>query len=328
MTNDVLRFKPTIATTCYGMNDHEYRGYEPAIGEKYRTNTIAIVESFKNHGARVVLGSPGCVGSKVPWAKTNSHEMNLNLCQLRNIDIEIAKKEKVRFADVFRPMLETEFVAREKFGDDYHVAGKDGVHPGWAGHLIMAYAFLKSFGLDGEIGTFTVDLKSNEADASKGHEVISFKDGELKLKSARYPFCAAGDVSKDDNVRSAMGLIPFNKDLNRLILVVKRGKAEKYKVTWGGETKTYTAEQLGRGVNLADEFHINPFSEAFAKVDAAVAAKQAYETKQIKQEFRSPEAKADMEAIAAKTETEREPLVAAIKAAFVPVTHTIKISAE
>src|SRR5688572_4286375 len=52
MTNDVLRFKPTIATTCYGMNDHEYRAYEPGIGETYRTNMIAIVESFKNHGAR------------------------------------------------------------------------------------------------------------------------------------------------------------------------------------------------------------------------------------------------------------------------------------
>src|SRR3954453_4873726 len=75
MTNDCLRFKPTIATTCYGMNDHEYRPYEPRIGETYRTNTIAIVESFKNHGARVVLGSPGCVGGKVPWAKTNSQLM-------------------------------------------------------------------------------------------------------------------------------------------------------------------------------------------------------------------------------------------------------------
>ena len=61
---------------------------------------------------------------------------------------------------------------------------------------------------------------------------------------------------------------------------------------------------------------------------AAVAAKQAYETTQIKQTFRSPEAKADMEGVAAKTEKEREPLVAAIKVAFVPVTHTIKISAE
>src|SRR6266576_1343586 len=28
MTNDCLRFKPTIATTCYGMNDHLYKPYE------------------------------------------------------------------------------------------------------------------------------------------------------------------------------------------------------------------------------------------------------------------------------------------------------------
>jgi len=28
MTNDCLRFHPTIATTCYGMNDHEYHAYE------------------------------------------------------------------------------------------------------------------------------------------------------------------------------------------------------------------------------------------------------------------------------------------------------------
>jgi hypothetical protein len=328
MTNDVLRFDPTIATTCYGMNDHEYRAYEPRIGDVYRSNQVAIVESFKNHGARVVLGSAGCVGSKVSWAKTNSHEMNLNLCILRNIDIDIAKKEKVRFADVFWPMLQTEYAAREKYGDDFHIAGKDGVHPGWAGHLVMAYSFLKSFGLDGEIGTFTVNLRSNKAKASEGHEVISFNDGELKIKSARYPFCATGDPSKDDNIRAGMALVPFNKDLNRLMLVVKNGKAKNYKITWGDESKTYTAKELSRGVNLAEDFEVNPFSEAFAKVDAAVAAKQAYETKQIKQDFRSAEAKTDMEAVAAQTEKEREPLVAAIKSAFVPVTHTIKISAE
>ena len=61
---------------------------------------------------------------------------------------------------------------------------------------------------------------------------------------------------------------------------------------------------------------------------SAVAARQAYETKQIKQTFRSKEAKADIEGVVAQTEKEREPLVAAIKAAFVPVTHTIKISGE
>jgi hypothetical protein len=171
-------------------------------------------------------------------------------------------------------------------------------------------------------------LKSNKASASKGHEIISFNDGDLKIKSARYPFCAAGDPTKDDNIRSAMGLVPFNNELNRLMLVVKKGNAKNYKINWGDETKTYTAKQLEAGVNLADEFQVNPFSDAFAKVDAAITAKQSYETKQIKQTFRSPEAAADMEAVAAKTEAEREPLVAATKAAFVPVTHTIRISAE
>src|SRR5438552_9341644 len=46
MTNDCLRFKPTIATTCYGMNDHEYRPYEERIGQIYREKSTAIVETF------------------------------------------------------------------------------------------------------------------------------------------------------------------------------------------------------------------------------------------------------------------------------------------
>jgi hypothetical protein len=124
-----------------------------------------------------------------------------------------------------------------------------------------------------------------------------------------------------------MTLIPFNQELNRLSLKANNVKSRtSYKVTWGSESKTFTAAQLSHGINLAAEFPCNPFCEAFAKVDAAVAAKQAYETKQIKQAFRSPEAKTDMEGVAARTEKEREPLAVAIQAAFVPVTHTIKIA--
>jgi len=125
-----------------------------------------------------------------------------------------------------------------------------------------------------------------------------------------------------------MTLIPFNAELNRLKLVARNGKMGTYKVTWGDESRTYTADVLARGINLAAEFPKNPFSAAFARVDAAVAAKQAFETRQIKQAFRSEQAKTDMEAVAAQTEKEREPLAEAIKAAFVPVTHTIKIEAQ
>jgi hypothetical protein len=328
MTNDCLRFKPTIATTCYGMNDHGYRPYEESIGEKYRVNQTAIVKAFKAHGARVVLGSPGCVGLNKNWDAASVESKNLNLCTLRNLDIEIAQKAGVAFADVFWPMLTAGYAAQQKHGADYAIAGKDGVHPGWAGSFVMAYAFLKAFGLDGEIGRITYDADGGQATASKGHEVVDVKDGAVQIKSRRYPFCATGDVSKDTTIRSAMSLVPFNQELNRFTLVMKNGRAAKYRVTWGEESKSYTAGQLATGVNLADDFVTNPFSTAFDKVDKAVAAKQDYETRQIKIMFHGPEAAAEMEAVEKLTERVRAPLVTAVRKAFVPVTHTVRVTAE
>ena len=328
MTNDCLRFKPTIATTCYGMNDHGYRPYEDAIGRKYRAAQTAIVEAFKAHGVRVLLGSAGCVGLRKDWDAASVESKNLNLCTLRNIDIEIAQQSGVAFADVFWPMLTAGYAAQQKFGADYAIAGKDGVHPGWAGSFVMAYAYLKAFGLDGDVGAFTVDLGSGQAQVTKGHELLASKDGEWQIKSSRYPFCATGELSKDSSIRSGMALVSFNEQLNRLMLVAKNGKAASYKVTWGEESKSFSATALARGVNLADEFAVNPFSASFKKVDDAVAAKQDYETRQIKVMFHGPEAKLDMGALEKLTERARAPLAAAIHKAFVPVTHVLQVRAE
>lgn len=328
MTSDCLRFQPTIATTCYGMNDYRYKPYDDSIGKAYRENYTAVVEAFKNANVRVVLGSAGCVGKVASWVKTASgtlDEHNVSLCKLRNIAIEIANKQQVAFADVYWPMLTGAQAGRKKYGPQYELPGKDGVHPGGAGHLVMAYAFLKAMGLNGDIGTFTVDLAANSAQATDGHKVHSFKDGVLTITSTKYPFCAADDPNSYEAVRSGMTLVPFNQELNRLMLVVKGGKAAKYKVTWGNSSMVYTAAQLAQGVNLADDFAANPFLDAFKKVDAAVFAKQDYETTQVKKIFHGKEGKADMNAAVKNTEATRVPLVAAIHTAFVPVTHAIRI---
>ena len=163
-------------------------------------------------------------------------DLNLNLCHLRNIDVEMAEKCDVRFADVFWPMFTEGFTAKQEYGPDYALSGKDGVHPGWAGHVVMAYAFLKAMGLDGNIGTFTVDLDANQASVSDGHTLDSFTNNTLTITSRRYPFCSTGATNNDNSIRSGMTLVPFNADLNRLMLVVKGGTAKNYAVTWGGET--------------------------------------------------------------------------------------------
>jgi hypothetical protein len=125
-----------------------------------------------------------------------------------------------------------------------------------------------------------------------------------------------------------MTLVPFNQDLNRLTLIVKNPRVAKYKVTWGSNSKSYSAEALVEGINLAAEFPTNPFSESFERVDKAVAAKQNYETRQIKDLFHGLEGRADIEATAALTEKARAPLARAIRAAFVPVSHSIVLTPE
>jgi hypothetical protein len=133
-----------------------------------------------------------------------------------------------------------------------------------------------------------------------------------------------------------MTLVPFNQDLNRLTLIVKNGSAQKYQVTWGADSKTFSAAQLEHGINLAAEFQSNPFTEAFAKVDAAIAAKQNFETKEIKQDFRPPgNQHPNSDEIAAQTwkvvgedEKKHDELAAAVRSAFLPVTHVIKVSPQ
>ncbi|HWD94336.1 MAG TPA: SGNH/GDSL hydrolase family protein [Verrucomicrobiae bacterium] len=351
MTNDCLRFEPTIATTCYGMNDHEYRPYEQRIGDTYEKYSRAVVEAFKSHGVRVVQGSSGCVGERTWWqAGATSDALNHNLCELRNIGITVAQDEKVAFADVFWPMLQATYLSEQKYGPNYKLSGGDGVHPNWAGHTVMAYAFLKALGIDGQIASFKVNLNKGTMTVSDGHALLKARDGEFTIRSERYPFCSGApmglaanwypttgteNITNSDNIRSGMTLVPFNDELNRFMLTVDDANEPKYRVAWGIHSAVFTGEQLRHGINLAAEFPANPFSTKFALIDAAVDDKQEFETRQVKNLFRPSKADATMAEITAQTDrvvkdTEKEhaALEAVVRAAYAPVTYTLKISAE
>ncbi|MBX3741865.1 MAG: SGNH/GDSL hydrolase family protein [Akkermansiaceae bacterium] len=331
MENDVLRFKPTIATSCYGMNDFRYVPFDQKIADEYRRNQTTIVQAFKKAGSRFVVGSPGIIDSVPHWVKTASgtkKDLNLSLSKFRNVALEVAKAENVGFADVYQPMLIANQVAQKKYGGTFMVAGKDGVHPLWAGHTIMAYAFLKGLGVDGDLGTITYDEASGKAIAVNGHEILSSGEGKVTLRSTKLPFsCAPKELNSDDSITAARALIPFDDDLNRLTLKLNKPKAASYDVTWGETTKRYTAAELTTGVNLAKDFAVHPLSAPFRKIWEAVTDKQTYETEQIKKLVHGAEGKADMEGTFEKTEKVRAEKVAAIAAARQPVEHSVLIKA-
>ena len=94
MESDCLRFKPTVATFAYGMNDSKYRPYDDLNGQWYASNYTAIVRAFKAAGARVVLGSPGSLGTLNKARNAGGgtwDERNLNLCAMRDLDIRVAQ---------------------------------------------------------------------------------------------------------------------------------------------------------------------------------------------------------------------------------------------
>ncbi len=337
MGQDVLTLHPSVATTCYGMNDGGYGPLNPDRAKWYRTNQTAVVDTFRKGGVRlIVLGSPGCVDSDTFGGgnRQAAEVYNKTLGELRDIDREIAQAEHVVFADVHDPMMRVMERAKAKYGHAYHVAGTDGVHPWKNGHLVMAYAFLKAMGCDGHIGTITLDLAANTARASRGHRILSCADGKVEVESTRYPFCFYGDPASPDATSGVIEFFPFNDDLNRFWLRVEGCKPDtRYKVTWGKTSKEFTGAQLTSGINLAAEFIDSPFRDAFAKVEAAVAAQQNYETPMTKDWLHNLPARA--QSVPAEThELGRvqaglidldADLAAASSAAVVPVKHTIVV---
>ena len=88
-------------------------------------------------------------------------------------------------------------------------------------------------------------------------------------------------------------------------------------------------------MNLTEAFVLNPFSTRFALVDAAVSAKQDFETRQIKTLFRpagdhatAEQIQAQTEKVFADTEREHSALENVVRTSYAPVSYTLKITAQ
>ena len=110
--------------------------------------------------------------------------------------------------------------------------------------------------------------------------MLSVNGGTVEVESTRYPFCFSGDPDQmGPDTASILKYLPFNSDLNRLILVVHGVKAPQARITWGVHSRVVPARDLENGVNLADLFITsNPFSDQFFKVDSAVHQQQDVES--------------------------------------------------
>jgi hypothetical protein len=266
VTPDLMPFKPTVATIFFPSD-----GKDP---EGRRTAETNLVDALKKAGVqRIVLGSPLCKDFHQDAAGGEAY--NQKLQAIADIDKDVATKEGVVYADVFGATLAAMKSSKAKFGPDY-IFNNTGGHPEkYHTSLVIAYAFLKALGCDGDLGTITADFATQKADATGGHTVATFADQTLMVQSKTYSFCFPGypflNIGNDPFIDS----FPFNQDLNRLTLVVKNLPTPGAKIIWndgswtGEHMHDYTADELAKGVNLAADIE-SPFTKRFPDISFSV----------------------------------------------------------
>ena len=104
MENDFVPWKPTVVTTCFGMNDGSYRPYSDAIGKAYEDGTQRIQTRCKELGARMIVGGPGPVDTNT-WRSNEADAdvyYNENLATLSTIAARLAAANGFVYAERHR----------------------------------------------------------------------------------------------------------------------------------------------------------------------------------------------------------------------------------
>lgn len=138
---DLVPFKPTVITCCFGMNDAGYvKPDDPKVAEnldKYKAQYAKMLDLLKEKcpDARIVLLTTTVVAPVNP----NLAQYNEVLAKFSAFVRQLGKERGLQVVELYTPMLE--FVKQ---------AGSrlipDGVHPNAAGHFLMAELILRAFG--------------------------------------------------------------------------------------------------------------------------------------------------------------------------------------
>ncbi len=246
----VLAEKPTCITINFGMNDGGYGAFDANRNKQYVDNTVKMLTAAKEAGVRVGLVSPNAVDRRVQERfKLYLETQKEFYAPLK----DLAAMNGAAFADQYattRKALEK----MEADKADKVIPFGDGFHTSPNGGMFMAHAILTGLNAPALVSNATVDFAAGSV-TGENCKVAGF------AKTA--PDAAKGFVfQRTDHALPLpiqpdwQSLLPYMNelsDLNVYGLKVAGLEAGNYVVGIDGvEVATFTAEELGKGVNLGN----------------------------------------------------------------------------
>jgi lysophospholipase L1-like esterase len=327
LTRDVLPLKPTVVTIKFGMNDFAYQKFREDIFMAYVRSQTQLAKVLEANGARVAFLTPQPIEDKRP--DPDKDVKNQSLRQFSDGLKDVAAKQGATFVDQFDPYMA--IMLRERAADPAAIiGGGDAVHPGPAGHTIMAWAILKVLGAPALVSGAKIDGAAGKVLAAEGCRVANLKSNKGTVSFDRSDDALPMPV--DPKAEAALKLAPILQDLNRYELQVTGLPEGTYELSINGEPAgKVSSEDLAKGWNLATS--AGPITKQAQEVLALVFQKnnlffQRWRTVQLF-EFpawsQSPEAESKRTAELARLDKQIAEIEAQIDAVRRPKSHHFEL---
>lgn len=254
LRRDVLAYKPTVMTIMLGMNDGRYRPFDADIFRDYSTGYEHMLD-FVKAGApdlRLTLIQPSPFDD-VTRPHTVEGGYNAVLVRYGEYLKELAQKRGALVADQNTPLVEALTRARDTDAKLAERIVPDRVHPGPAGHLLMAAAVVKAWGATPLVTRVVIDAAAGTVAESANTKVTDLQKGS-GLSWNQLDAALPMPVNMSDQVVAlAVKSSDFVQTLNQQTLRVTGLNGAKYTLKINGaEVGAFSGEQLAAGINLAE----------------------------------------------------------------------------
>jgi hypothetical protein len=227
-----------------------------------------LAEGLKASGARLIFVTPSIFDQTAvfPGAADpglvgpDAVGVNTGLGEMANRVRDMAREFGALVVDFHAPMTRIN-AEQQKSETAFTLVGKDRVHPGPVGHLVMAYLFLKAQGVPKYVSRVAIDTAGGKAaEATNG----KLEDLKADRGSASFTFTShALPYPTDASARPALKLVPLMDEMNQETVQVAGLKPGSYELLIDGAAiKAFTAEELAAGVNVADSANTPQYQQA------------------------------------------------------------------
>ena len=250
---DVLPYSPTVLTIMLGMNDGRYRAYDQQIFDEFAAGYKHIVDTVKRAfpGIRITAIQPSPYDDVT---RAPSFEGGYNAVLVRYSDFlkQLAADQKLGLADLNTPVVAA--LEKANAADAVNAAKliPDRIHPGAAGHMLMAEALLKAWNAPALVTDVEIDAGRKEAVRQLGTHVAELRSAKGLSWTQTDDALPMPVNQRDALVSLAMKSSDFMDALNQEPLKVRGLAAGRYTLKIDGEAAgTFSNAELAGGINLA-----------------------------------------------------------------------------